>query len=554
MMTPRIESLVRRARVRAFAGRAVHAGSYTLPAVFAAGAVAVAGGRGLADAGPWLGVAVWRVVVAVILGCLIYAAWGLSSRRIARSIDVRAGLADRISNALEFRTVTEPSSMMTLAVEDGERVAGQTAAAPYFPVAEKPAALRMGLALLFVPALIAAQSVNFASWRQQEEVLSPVERALRDAPDRTPADVAAPEQAPVTPPASDKIPGLFMKWRERLAELRAASREEPSAPVAPPPETIERSQTEQGSPAAVTVAAVDRLPEIAPDGKLSAGDMAVMRAMNPALDQALQDAFANMDQKLVAEEPTLAEVEEYVETVKEESVGRKKKSANINELADMFFTQDSGSMRAKQQAAQEASFAEFMEQYASHLTHYVDAEKEAERAQQRAATKRRCFNRADQPPPEDAEMKLVKNTEEMKRGLKLDMQMEGAPEGGEKSPAGTGPEAPDRAGARTKARSKWSTSTTTPRARSSSNRAWARGRRRCRSSKRRKKRPRPWRNSCNPIARKHRRSSTMNPFPLSCALTSGAIWKRFRRRSARKNRNKKTKTKRPWRNYLTKNS
>lgn len=452
MNLPATQRLIGQARLREATGRGLYALSYALPV----GAALTTGG-GFLYSFEILSGSGWAILAAltgavVAVGVVVYALLGVSTWRLARLVDTRADLKDRLTNALEFSVRDARSPLMELAIADAETVAPTVPVKPVAPMWRVDNWRRLGTLALLVPLAYAFAVINLADvFRDKAEpdflgaVLPtmPAELAedgFRDLPD-----------TPTLLPALSGFRGAMGHWRQRLTELRERARklalnkprEEPLLPETIYREDLARGDDKRKQP---QILAVDGLPAVRETDRLHLSDARALGDIDGEVDSSMQEAFGQLDSTLLDEDPRLQEVENYLNTLRVAS--RKGKAAGNLQTMQAGFGMggvdgsEMGAFRNATQGAQQEIFNEFIAQYAEHLGRMVDAKRDvnAKRAK-RAGQPTGQVRVADQGQqiPENAEWRMVKVTDDMRRDVQLSNQMgKQLVPGGNSSKAGQG--------------------------------------------------------------------------------------------------------------------
>jgi hypothetical protein len=453
-----IRRLIGRARRREFFGRFLRALSYVLPG---GGAVAAAIFvlRSFGWAGPLTAVVLSGLGVATLAAATLYAACGLSTRRLARRLDQRARLHDRLTNALDFAARPRRSPLMELAIADAEALAPTASPAALIPLWNRQRSLRLVTLSLIAPLLYLAAAVNLASWLKK-----PV------TPEGAGANIALPgELAPdglrwlprpgVTLPALANLRGVIVDWRERLTVLREKARE-----LAPPqkpalPETIYRETPAPVEAKSPQILAADGLPAVRNTDRLHPSDARALSDVDPDIDPSLRMAYSQLDENFLQHDPRLEAIVAAAESLRAQAIASVFAGRDLKEfLADAHSRRAfASSSRARVDAAdgdvrefregllavQAQSMEEFLAAYARHLERLVTAKEDtlAKRQQKQkdnpsqTASDPSAADQGQEIPP-GAELRLVQPTEEMIRGFKLTNDFGGRP--GETLRAGQG--------------------------------------------------------------------------------------------------------------------
>ncbi|MDP8223285.1 MAG: hypothetical protein P9L99_08000 [Candidatus Lernaella stagnicola] len=427
--------LVAKARTRELVFRLGRAMSYCLPAGGLAAVAATFLYSLAVISRSALVVSIGVIAAAVLVAAVVYAAFGVSLSRLARLLDRRAGLKDRFTNALEFAARPQRSPLMDLAIADAEENAAATSAPALVPAWHASNWKRLATLALLLPLIYALAAFQLAGLFDKEEpdflgsIKPPVpaelaEDGFRDLP-----------ETPMMLPAISGFRGALGNWRQRLTELRERARklaqqrpsEEPQLP-----ETIYREDLARaGRKRAPQILAIDGLPAVRETGNLHLSDARALGDIDGQIDVSMQQAFNELDQSSLDGDPRIQEVEEYINKLKEEGA-KGRQQGKMTGLMSGFGANGPdadpmGAFRNATQGAQQESFNEFLEQYAAHLSRMIDAKRDvnakraARRGQQPGGKKKRILV-ADQGQqlPEDAELRMVKMTDEMQQGVKLD--------------------------------------------------------------------------------------------------------------------------------------
>jgi hypothetical protein len=450
MMLSKTNQLIGRARSREFLFRLGHSLSYGLPAVGVVGFVAAIGYSFALVGGGALLVTILIAASAALIGSIVFGALGASTAKVVRLVDRRADLKDRLTNALEFSDRESRNPLMELAIVDAEEAAERTDAAPLTPVWQRSNWKRLATLALLVPLAYGLAVVQLAQWigEKQPDFLGAIaptmpaelaEDGFRDLPD-----------TPSLLPAITGFRGVMGDWRERLTELRERARKlAQQRPQQEPelPETIyredlagkQRSKKPQ-------ILAVDGLPAVRETSQLHLSDMRALGDVDGEVDSSMQTAFSQLDQTLLDQDPNLEAVQAYLDQLENAS----QKGQAAGQLQGMQAGMgmmgpdgsEMGALRNATQGAQQEIFNEFLEQYAQHLGRAVNAKRDInEKRNVKPGQTGDKIKVSDQPQevPENAELRMVKVTDEMKQGVKLDGQMgEQITPGGDPMKAGQG--------------------------------------------------------------------------------------------------------------------
>jgi len=428
---------VSQARLREFLTRTLWLLSYALPIWAALAAVVIVLQQFVPQAyGLWTILLIVSGGVALLM-CVVYGLLGLSRHRLARLIDRRADLKDRLTNALEFSARDTQTPLMTLAVADAREQAERVDVKRHFPLWTPGTGKRLAALAFLLPLVYAVAALNLAAWMHKEEPKSAIDAiqipeeladdGLRDLPPNT-----------MMLPAVRGLQGLFGSWRQRLAELReraqaamaAIPQEEPELP-----ETIYREDMARDAAGArrQEVLALDGLPAVRFDNELHLSDLRALGDVDAEIDSSMATAFSQLDEYLFDEDPNIQNVEEYIEKIEKNS-SEGMAAASMMSMQSNFAAQGStdndaqGAFRNATQGAQQQSFNEFLNEYAKHLGRVAQKKQDVnkQRAQQRGQQPGKVkVLSADQGQqvPEDAEWRMVKMTPEMQNELKMNMQM-----------------------------------------------------------------------------------------------------------------------------------
>jgi len=433
------------ARVRSFASRSALAFSYVLPVLAVICIAAALAGRVAGLSGAWVFWVPFSLVLAALVGCLLYASAGQSAANLAGRIDRRAALKDRFSNALEFAARKGGTPLMELAIADAEANARSLRIEPFFPVWTPGNGKRLAWLVLLLPLFLSVLFFDISGLFHPKKTTDPIQAAWEQAPEalgESPFDTDSELDAPLVAPA--RLRGVLDDWRSRLEALRKRPAEKKAALPPPPPETIHREDLKAGPTIeeAEKAFAVDHLPTVMADGRLRASDIEALKFLDDGLDQSIRGAFEKLDEVVGEDEPTLGEVEKYIQSLKQNSVQRKQSSQVVGQMADIAAAKGEGDYKANLQSVQQDSVSEFLNQYALHLGRVVEGKKGALKKHAAGKVRRKVVQASgEQKIPEDAEMQLVRMTPEMRRGIKMNMAMQeskGRPGGEGSGQAGRG--------------------------------------------------------------------------------------------------------------------
>lgn len=428
---------VSQARLREFLVRTLWLFSYALPIWAAFAAVVILLQQFAPQAyGVWTAILVVSGVLA-LLACVAYGLAGLTRQRLARLIDQRADLKDRLTNALEFSARDTQTPLMALAVADARERAERVDVKRHFSLWTPGNGKRLAALVFLLPLLYAVAAINLAAWMQDDKPLTvldtiqiPDELAddgLRDLPPNT-----------MMLPAVRGLQGLFGSWRQRLAELRERAQAAMAAiPQNEPdlPETIYREDMTRESAVSrrQEVLAMDGLPAVRFDNELHLSDLRAMGDVDAEINSSMATAFAELDEFLFDEDPDIENVEEYMQQIEQNSGKGMAAASNMSMMSGFGGQQASngdpqGAFRNSTQGAQQHSFNEFLNEYAKHLgrvskkKNEINSQRAAKRGQQPGKVKVLSADQGQQVP-EDAEWRMVKMTPEMQSELKINMQM-----------------------------------------------------------------------------------------------------------------------------------
>jgi len=417
--------------VREFGTRFFRALTYVFPAwtgvaIFAA----LIGHFAAAIAGPLFAIVIVTAILGAI-GCAIFGTLGVSARRLAAVIDKRADLKDRFTNAREFALRTQRSPLMDLAIADAEASAAALDPRPLIPLWTSGNGRRLGRLLFIVPLVLVFAVLYITGWPHTAKPKTPIAPGVNAVPDEFADDGfrELPESAMLLP-ALTGMRGVISSWRDRLAELRDRAKAIVSQGLQEPqlPETVYKEELAKGSRSDLTkqILAADGLPAVRGDSQLHLSDVKAL-GLDQELDSSMRQAFAQLDEQLLTEDPEIKEVQNYVDKLKTTASNNKQTSGNLMQMAGFGaqLSSDSdpkGALRNRQQAAQQQSFSEFLNQYAEHLARVSNQKQDinAQRKDQNPGQPQKVLV-ADQgqPLPQDAQLRLVQMTPEMARQVKL---------------------------------------------------------------------------------------------------------------------------------------
>ncbi len=446
-------NLIARARVRQFAGRSLLAASYALPAGAALAALAVFGrSLGLLAHDATVAGAIAAGALAAA-GVVVYAALGISTRRVARLLDLRGDLKDRLTNALDFAARAKRSRLMELAIADAEAMAGDVRPAALMPLWSRAHTKRLATLLLILPILYGAAAVDLYSYFKK-----PRPEFAGALPPTVPAELAEDgfhdlPGAGLMLPALANLHGLIGDWRARLTELREKAREIEQIKEPELPKTIYREAPRGNAPPPPQTLGPDGLPMVRNTNRLHPSDARALGDVDPNVEGSLRTAFSQLDDQLLDQDPQLEALAQYAKKLHAmsdqtrnggeelgnvmtggasqaalastglasvstlapankaaankmatnalangpnkamQNLNMPKPSANMkspaNRVAQPAESDHQQSFRQSQASAQDQSYSEFMQQYAAHLARLIAAKEDT--LAQKAA------NNANQP-------------------------------------------------------------------------------------------------------------------------------------------------------------
>jgi len=368
------------------------------------------------------------------------------SHHTAERIDLRKGLRDRVSSALEFGALKSPSPMHKAQLRDARNAVAGLDPAEVFPLDRRRALVRLVPVLVLVPLLVLVQQVDL-------KALFPEKTAQQSATGAPPL----PEEGEV-PGLEEALPDseilqlvrpaeeLIRQWKQRLAAIQDARRkqeaeapsEQPAPPEEPRPKMVKTVTVSKGSKEARTIEAALE------NQRISISDLAMLA--DKELDGDYAEAFEYLDAKAFEKSAGLIEVKNMAESMNENAKKRGiggdseivQSQMGSTEGLNMGAENDpQGAFRNQTQGAMQESFSEFLKEYAAHLARLAGKMEEIVKSaygKQDSDKQPKAIIPGEIPP--DAKFQLADNDKDMedKYGLTQRMLVDKPPEGVELKP------------------------------------------------------------------------------------------------------------------------
>ena len=334
---------------------------------------------------------------------------GLGEFDVARRIDVGAGLADRVSSALEFARAVHPTPFMQAAINDSiERVRNVNYRST-FPIRPKGTGRFIIASIVILPLLITGLSVDFAGMFQREHTaLSrdfPVESIPTDIPDAP--DLLRVETPPRLAPLIEPVKNYIEAWKKHLKKMKREAvkrKEEFEKQVTKAIFADSAKERDKAS-----IAGVQGLRTAITDDKIHLSDL---QSMGVTETSEFRDAFNELDKIAFEDEPDIEKVAMMAENL-QSTADRKAHSSGYLAKNGEIFSQsamdadDIDAFKDGLKSAMQESFNDFLRSYANHLGELVDTKNELVEKDKKAGKQvQGSFSSA--PPPKDAKLKMKK--------------------------------------------------------------------------------------------------------------------------------------------------
>ena len=323
--------------------------------------------------------------LALGAGALAYLAWaalrGTGAFRVARMIDRRADLEDRVASGLEFKALAGRGPYHEAQIRDADRALAGVKPGPLFPFDFRLAARRLLLGALVAPLLLAVTHLHlpllFSGEPREGEAPAAEETFAQAEPG---AIMPTLEEAGLDQDMLELIrpaEELIGRWRERLREI-SERREAAERERAPESELPPEGGREETSPVMqrVPISQREYTRTIEPD----AGEQSIRLADLQSLvdreaDGGYAEAFEYLDQQIFSDPASLEALEEFAQQVSRNAQdqiqaggGQMFQSSFAGDRNPGAEGDDVGAHMNQLQGAQAQSFAEFMAEYAAHLS------------------------------------------------------------------------------------------------------------------------------------------------------------------------------------------
>lgn len=342
-----------------------------------------------------------------------FVAWrsfsGLGEFQVAKRIDQNAGLSDRVSSALEFARIKQPTPFMQAAVADAIERARNINYRAAFPIWPRGTRRFIIATLVILPLLATGLSVDFASMFQREHTaLSrdfPVDSIPTDVPDAP--DLLRVEAPPRLAPLIEPVRNYIQAWKKNLEKMRreaAKRKEEFERQVTQAIFADSKKDSDRAS-----IAGVQGLRTAITDDRIHLSDLQTM-GVNETSE--FKDAFAELDKIALEDEPEIEKVSMLMENMKStadqkaDQAGYLSKVGGIQSQAAMD-ADDVDAFKDGLKSAMQESFNDFLRSYANHLGELVRTKNELVEEAKKSG-KPTSMSLSSAPPPKDAKLRMKK--------------------------------------------------------------------------------------------------------------------------------------------------
>ena len=387
-----------------------------------------------------------------ILGLLLFIVYkttkGINQIEVALKIDRRAGLADRISSALEFSRVDKPTPFMFAAMTNAVRHAENVDYQAAFPIWPKGIRSSLIAAVLIAPLFALVLFVDFGEKYMPDHTALdrdlPVDNIPSDAPDAP--DLAKIEVPPRLAPLVEPVKNYIKAWKTNLAKMRKELARREKELAAEVPRAIFADSGKSGGSEAT---GIKGLKTAITDNRIHISDLKTMGVYDGS---EFSDVFAALDETAFDEEPSIEDVEALAQMMTS-AADRKASSGATLGLASSMNVQngmdgdDVTGFQGATQGAMQESFNEFLRNYGAHLSNVARTKTQlVEEAKSSGKVTKTAMSSA--PPPPNAKLKMMKLTDNDHRKVHLSpvafqeneekLGAGGLGKGGGKSAAGRG--------------------------------------------------------------------------------------------------------------------
>ena len=412
-----LRNLIHRARRRTLAQNLIAGTFLVLPVVIGGlGLLSITGQ--LIPQSSLLPILALVTFASVLVLFAIRAGRGLNEFRLAKSIDDRNNLDDRITSALEFSRLDQRTEFMDAQIRNAstQQVDFQST----FPIWPGRVGKKLIIALALLPLLGLGTLVDLTPFAPKPHTdlarlpIEPVPVDVPEAPDLDP--IRAPK---ALAPLIDPVRNYINAWKKNVQKIAAEK--------ARRQKEFERMRTEAIHAASADAADQAKINSVKnqtyaiTDDKIHLSDLASMGINSPA---EYKQVFEELDKMVFENAPEVENIQSWadnmVQTADRKSTQGKQLGLDgaMAMAGDPATQDDMFGFRKAMQGAQQESFNEFLRNFGQHLSDVADAKKKHV-AQAKQTGQRHKQQLTSAPPPPDAKLKLVKLDPQMKDQVQL---------------------------------------------------------------------------------------------------------------------------------------